>query len=285
MTINKFKKIFLVKLREIYPFEEAQNFFFLLMKKYLNRTRVELSLNPNMEIGHEKEQLLNNALKKLVDYYPIQYILGDTEFYGLTFKVNKDVLIPRPETEELVDWIIQDLKEIRNKKKDICILDIGTGSGCIAVTLAKNIEDVKVWALDLSEKALITARKNAIKNKVKLHFIQEDILKPFDLELKFDILVSNPPYVRELEKKQMKNNVLNHEPDLALYVKDNEPLLFYDKIADMAVQNLNKKGKLYFEINQFLGKEVKILLLDKGFKNIQIKKDMYGKDRMLKANI
>lgn len=285
MRINDFKKIFLEELSEIYPIEEAQNIFFLLMKRYLNKTRVELSLNPNMEISIKKESLLNHALKKLIDYCPIQYILGDTEFYGLTFKVSKDVLIPRPETEELVAWIIQDVKEIINKKKDIYILDIGTGSGCIAVSLAKNLENVNVWALDISEDALIMAKQNTVKNNAKIQFIEADILKPFDLELKFDILVSNPPYVRELEKKQMKNNVLNHEPDVALYVKDDDPLLFYDKISDLARENLNTNGKLYFEINQFLGKEVKTLLLEKGFKNIQIKKDMYGKDRMVRANI
>ncbi len=285
MTVNNFKNIFLEKLSKIYRLEEAQNFFFILMKRYLNKTRVELSLNPKMKISHKKESLLNNALKKLIDYCPIQYIVGDTEFYGLTFEVNKDVLIPRPETEELVEWIIHDLNKTEKNKREDCILDIGTGSGCIAISLAKALKNEKVWAIDVSENALITARKNATHNYVKLHFIRADVLKPFNLELKFDILVSNPPYVRELEKKQMRDNVLKYEPDIALYVKDDDPLLFYDKISDLALKNLNDYGKLYFEINQFLGKEIKSLLKEKGFKNVQIKKDMYGKDRMIRANI
>lgn len=285
MTINDFKKTFLSKLREVYPLNEARNVFFLLMKRHLNITRVDLSLYPNREINPQKEHLLHTALEKLIDYCPIQYILGDTEFYGSTFKVNKDVLIPRPETEELVEWIIKDLNEKDKNRKEVRILDIGTGSGCIAISMAKNLDNKNVLAIDISEKALVLARKNAIENKVKLHFIQADILKPIDLGIKLDVIVSNPPYVRELEKKEMKNNVLKYEPDIALFVKDEDPLLFYDKISDLAVQNLNTNGKLYFEINQFLSKDVKTLLKEKGFNNIQIRKDMFGKDRMVKASI
>ncbi len=285
MTINDFKKTFLSKLREVYPLNEARNVFFLLMKRHLNITRVDLSLYPNREINPQKEHLLHTALEKLIDYCPIQYILGDTEFYGSTFKVNKDVLIPRPETEELVEWIIKDLNEKDKNRKEVRILDIGTGSGCIAISIAKNLDNKNVLAIDISEKALVLARKNAIENKVKLHFIQADILKPIDLGIKLDVIVSNPPYVRELEKKEMKNNVLKYEPDIALFVKDEDPLLFYDKISDLAVQNLNTNGKLYFEINQFLSKDVKTLLKEKGFNNIQIRKDMFGKDRMVKASI
>ncbi len=285
MTINDFKKTFLSKLREVYPLNEARNVFFLLMKRHLNITRVDLSLYPNREINPQKEHLLHTALEKLIDYCPIQYILGDTEFYGSTFKVNKDVLIPRPETEELVEWIIKDLHEKDKNRKEARILDIGTGSGCIAISMAKNLDNKNVLAIDISEKALVLARKNAIENKVKLHFIQADILKPIDLGIKLDVIVSNPPYVRELEKKEMKNNVLKYEPDIALFVKDEDPLLFYDKISDLAVQNLNTNGKLYFEINQFLSKDVKTLLKEKGFNNIQIRKDMFGKDRMVKASI
>jgi release factor glutamine methyltransferase len=283
MTLNNLKTIFLSELSPIYPSQEIQSFFHLLMEGYLNMKRVDLALEPNKKISSETEQKFNSALLKLKKEYPIQYIIGATEFYGLTFKVNEDVLIPRPETEELVDWIIKETKEEKKKNKDLNILDVGTGSGCIAISLAKNLTDAEVWAVDISQKALLLAKENAKKNDVKINFKVRDILKTTDLESKFDIIVSNPPYIRELEKKHMQNNVLKYEPGIALFVKDKNPLLFYDKISDLAIKSLNPNGKLFFEINQALGIEVYTLLIEKGFKKIELKNDIYGENRMVKA--
>ncbi|WNH09690.1 peptide chain release factor N(5)-glutamine methyltransferase [Thalassobellus suaedae] len=202
----------------------------------------------------------------------------------MPFKVNEHTLIPRPETEELVEWII---KEFKNYNSEIRILDIGTGSGCIAVALAKRLKNVKVYALDISKDALKIARKNAELNGVDIEFIEADILNinqsVFNEESEFDIIVSNPPYVRDKEKELMKANVLNNEPHLALFVKDENPLQFYKAITEFAVEKLNKNGQLFFEINEFLGKDMIRLLLKNNFKNIQLKQDIFKKDRMIKG--
>ena len=189
-------------------------------------------------------------------------------------------MIPRPETEELVNWIIEDVKHHSEKIK---ILDIGTGSGCIAISLAKNLKNAEVWALDISNKAIKIAQENALLNKVKIQFINENILKLNELNAEFDIIVSNPPYVRELEKIEIKNNVLDNEPHLALFVKDQNPLLFYDKICDFSKNNLTPNGTLFFEINQYLGKETMYLLEEKGFNNSELRKDIFNNDRMIKV--
>jgi len=208
--------------------------------------------------------------------------LGKTSFYGLEFEVNSNVLIPRPETEELVDWIIRSTKyEVRGTK--LKVLDIGTGSGCIAISLAKNIPNAEVFAIDVSEKALATAQKNAESNQVNVTFLEKNILEIYDLEQHFDIIVSNPPYVRELEKQEIKKNVLDNEPHLALFVDDNDALIFYRKIAELAMKNLSPNGQLFFEINQYLGKEMIDLLEKMGFKNVELRKDIYGNDRMVKG--
>ena len=219
----------------------------------------------------------------------------------MNFEVNENVLIPRPETEELVDWIIESEKlEVRSQKlgvagENLKVLDIGTGSGCIAISLAKNLQNFQVFAIDISEKAIETAERNADKNNVSIHFIKTDILKlnnldelqtsSFPVSTKYDIIVSNPPYVRNLEKAEIKKNVLDNEPHLALFVDDNDALIFYNKIAELALKNLSKKGKLYFEINQYLGKETVELLTKMNFKNIELRKDIYGNDRMIRCEI
>jgi len=195
--------------------------------------------------------------------------------------VNKNTLIPRPETEELVETIL----EGANTFKALQILDIGTGSGCIPISLAKKLPKATIFAIDVSKEALAIAKQNASRNNVAINFLQEDILKAEILAQKFDIIVSNPPYVRALEKVAIKNNVLANEPHLALFVEDNNPLIFYDKIANLAKKYLRKNGMLYFEINEYLGKEMIDLLVLKGFKDIQLKKDLFGKDRILKASI
>jgi len=281
MLVQKFKKQFFLELSELYPETEIQSFFNILIEFKLNLTRVDLALKPNLEITAQEIIFFEKALSDLKKHIPIQYIIGETEFYGFPFKVNENVLIPRPETEELVAWIINDNKS----SSKIKILDIGTGSGCIPISLAKKIPNAEVYAIDISSDALKTAKENAKLNNVTIHFIELDILQAKDLPSNFDIIVSNPPYVRELEKEMMQQNVLDYEPHLALFVKNENPLLFYNKIADLAKNYLVENGNLYFEINQYLGKDTSELLTSKGFKNVKLKKDIFEVDRMIKASI
>lgn len=283
MKLIDFKKQFFSALSELYPETEIQSFFNILIEFKLNLKRIDIALQPTFEIEATALDYLENATSDLKKHIPIQYIIGETEFYGLPFYVNENVLIPRPETEELVNWIINELKA-KSQKSKIKILDIGTGSGCIPISLAKNIPNATVYAIDISSKALKTAQKNATLNKVNIQFIEADILNTNELPAKFDIIVSNPPYVRNLEKQEIQPNVLNHEPHLALFVEDNNPLLFYDKIADLAKNNLTKNGQLFFEINQYLGQETVGLLKSKGFLTIELKKDVFGVDRMIRCS-
>lgn len=278
MKINHFKSEFLNQLSKIYDKEENESFFFMILKEMKGLTRIDLALNPDLELSEKELKQIEFYLSELKNNKPIQYLIGKTEFYGLEFQVDENVLIPRPETEELVDWIIQENKS----KKDFTILDIGTGSGAIAVSLAKNLS-AEVFAFDVSYDALAIAQKNSDHNQTFVHFIEFDILNDVWEGEKFDVIVSNPPYVRELEKKEMKANVLNHEPHLALFVQDEDPLIFYKKIADFALEHLSENGQLYFEINQYLGKETVEMLLEKGFKNVHLKKDIFGNDRMILA--
>lgn len=279
MQLLQFKNHFFSELSNIYPTTEIQSFFKLLIEFKLGLNRIETALQPAFEINTENEVYLQSALQELKNHIPIQYIIGKTEFYGLTFRVTNDVLIPRPETEELVNWIVQE----NDQSEKLKILDIGTGSGCIAISLAKLLPNSEVTAIDISSEALKIAKENALLNNVTIHFLEKNILETTELPHNFDIIVSNPPYVRELEKEQMHPNVLRNEPHLALFVKDNNPLLFYNKIADLAKSNLTTNGILYFEINQYLGSEMKELLQHKGFTTVELRKDLYDVDRMLKA--
>ena len=283
MKIKEYKGHFIKALLPFYDEMEAESFFYLILENKRQLRRIDLALD--VDSIFSKSEILNwNAiLEKLKIQIPIQYIIGTTHFYGLEFIVDENVLIPRPETEELVDWIVK-LNSKLSKKKNLKILDIGTGSGCIAVSLAKNIPNSEVFAIDVSEKALAIAKKNAILNKVPVTFLHKNILETKDLNQKFDIIVSNPPYVRNLEKAEIKPNVLDNEPHLALFVPDNDPLIFYKKIAELAAANLNPNGQLFFEINQYLGKETQELLEYIGLKNIELRKDIYGNDRMIACN-
>ena len=279
MLIQEFKRHFFLELSNLYPETEIQSFFNILIEFKLHLSRIQLALEHNFNLNNDDLVFLQNALSKLKYQIPIQYIVEETAFYGLMFKVDKNVLIPRPETEELVDWIIQTHKNKNNLK----ILDIGTGSGCIAISLAKNLPNAEVSAIDISAEALNVAKNNAILNNVKVDFINADILTLQKLDQNFDVIVSNPPYVRELEKEQMQQNVLSNEPHIALFVENGNPLLFYDKIAELAKNHLTENGALYFEINQYLGAETVDLLKTKGFKNSELKKDIYGIERMVKC--
>lgn len=284
MTIRQYRDQFIQELTPLYDAGEAESFFYLVLEANHRLQRVDLALQPDLVFSVTELALWNSILEQLKKEIPIQYILGKTHFYGLEFEVNSDVLIPRPETEELVDWIIgsQD-SEVRIQK--LKILDIGTGSGCIAISLAKNLPNAAVFALDISEKALVTAQSNAQLNQVAIQFLHQSILETEDLGQQFDIIVSNPPYVRHLEKKEIKKNVLDNEPHLALFVENDEALIFYQKIAQLAQKNLSPNGQLYFEINQYLGLEMLALLQEMGFKNSELRKDIYGNDRMIQCTI
>lgn len=283
MNLKELKIYFISSIKNLYPSEEVFSFFNLLAEKQLGLSRIEIALQPEKEISEAEKLEFDKAISRLGNFEPIQYILGDTEFFGLPFRVDNNVLIPRPETEELVDWIAD---ETQNKEANI--LDIGTGSGCISISLAKHLPKAKVVGLDVSADALLVAKHNAELNKVDVTFVKTDVLDENSWELmledvKFDTIVSNPPYVRILEKKLMKPNVISHEPDIALFVEDEDPLLFYRKIAQLSKIYLKPEGALYFEINEYLSKEMKEMLEFEGFKDVEIRKDIFKKDRMIKC--
>lgn len=281
--IKDYKTKFVAELLSFYDEMEAESFFHLILENQRNLRRIDLAMNIDLHFSVDETLIWDSILERLKLEIPIQYILGTTHFYGSEFNVNENVLIPRPETEELVDWITSSAVNMP-KFKNLKILDIGTGCGCIAISLAKNITDAEVFAIDISDKALATAKENADLNTVTVNFIQRNILEVTDLEQQFDIIVSNPPYVRNLEKAEIKPNVLANEPHLALFVADDDALLFYRKIAELATKNLSVEGKLFFEINQYLGKETVELLENRNFKNIELRKDIYGNDRMIACN-
>ena len=285
MTLKECRLHIHEALSKIYPKTEIDSFFFLMIEEKLNLQRIDTVLKPDLLISHDNLTTFLKIIKRLQNEEPIQYILKKTSFYGLPFIVDKNTLIPRPETEELVAWIIEEASKGKLHKKDkISILDIGTGTGCIPISLAKNLIKSSVSAVDISQKALLIAKKNALLNNTKIDFFEMDILNTESLPQKFDIIVSNPPYVRELEKREIKKNVLQNEPHLALFVDNNNPLLFYKKIADLAIKYLRQDGLLFFEINQYLEKETVKMLEMKGFKNIELRKDLFGNYRMIQCN-
>jgi len=302
MLLKEIKDIFHRELGELYPKEEIDSFFYSCIEHYLQLERFILAIQPGITLTQEEEQPLFEALTELKTEKPLQYILGTAHFMDLELQVNENVLIPRPETEELVQWILDDFQKGGQFKLDaersrsvisttlndhsLKILDIGTGSGCIAIALAKNLPDAKIYALDVSEEALEVAKKNAKSNGVNIGFMHQDILNPeleLEFKLHFDVIVSNPPYVRELEKNTINKNVKDFEPCTALFVSDEDPLLFYKAIIDFSENNLNENGSLYFEINQYLGEETKALFNARNFSEIELRKDIFGNDRMLKA--
>ena len=290
MNIKKFRDYFNKTLKKLYPTSEIDTFLFLLLEEYLNFKRIDIVLKSNFEISPEDLILLRSSTKLLEQEIPIQYILGKTEFYGFPYILNEHVLIPRPETEELISSILENVLKTRSfhtnaNEKQLKILDIGTGSGCIPISLKKSLPFAEITAIDVSNEALTIAKKNAVLNKVDINLTQQDILNTTSLNQLYDVIVSNPPYVRESEKKEIKNNVLNNEPHMALFVEDNNPLVFYNKIAELAKNHLTKNGTLFFEINQYLGKETVELIKLKGFNKIQLKKDIFGRDRIIIASL
>lgn len=283
MTLKELKSTFITQLSEVYPSQEVESIFTVLSEYFLNYTRLENVLKADESLSEEIIKHFENAISRLKRQEPVQYICGKTEFYSLPFKVDKHTLIPRPETEGLVQWIIDDENKKQTKSKTL--LDIGTGSGCIAISLAKNLKDIDVSALDFSPEALKTAHKNSVLNSVKVTFFELDLLDEQTLPQRYDIMVSNPPYVRELEKSNMRSNVLEYEPKSALFVTDKDPFLFYRRIARLANLYLTDNGRVYFEINEYLSDELKALLLTERFTDIEVRKDIFGKDRMIKCSV
>ena len=285
-TIKDVFLSFQQSLAEIYDRRETEAIALLVLEEITDLSRSKIKAFTEDEITGEASEKIHLILEELKTGKPVQYILGTTEFYGLNFLVNPATLIPRPETEELVQWVLEESKKLKIKnQKPLTVLDIGTGSGCIAISVKKNLPEAVITAIDISPEALHTAKQNAVINEVNVDFIQDDILKS---QLKFesqklDIIISNPPYVTLQDKLLMHQNVTNFEPHNALFVPQNDPLIFYKAIADFAVKHLSNNGLLFFEINENFGEETVELLSNKGFINTELRQDMSGRDRMIMA--
>ncbi|MCL2073340.1 MAG: peptide chain release factor N(5)-glutamine methyltransferase [Marinilabiliaceae bacterium] len=276
-TINDAVNHIVTKLQKITEPAEAHNYAWLIINFLKNYTKADLILKGDEPLTSLERRFINNSLHKLILSEPIQYVLSRAYFMDIPLFVNQSVLIPRPETEELVAWVIGEINE-----KPVSILDIGTGSGCIACAIKKFATTAKIDAWDISNAALKIAQVNAKLNNLDIQFKQLDILKYQYLNpTLYDIIISNPPYVTVAEKRFMRRNVLKYEPHVALFVPNDTPFLFYEKISDLATKSLNSGGKLFFEINEKYGQEVTEILNSKGFENIQLRKDISGKDRMI----
>ena len=281
-TIDEINRQFKNQLNSIYSLNEIQQLLFMVYESVLNFTKIEVLTNTVQVIEEDKYNSIINIKERLISNEPIQYILGEADFFDLKFKVDSSVLIPRPETEEIVQWVIDSCD-----KKDAKILDMGTGSGCIAVSLAKNIIGSQVSAVDISKKALEIAQYNTHLNNTAVKFIHYDILKDnFDkLPQLVDVLISNPPYIKNSERTLMKHNVLDFEPNIALFVSDDDPLIFYREIAKLGRNILKLEGILFFEINESLGDEMVEMVKLLGYNKIELREDINGKKRMLRARV
>lgn len=290
MKLVEIAAIYQEKLVELYDADEAHSLFLVVLEELLGYKRTDYILNKQTNVNEADLLKLKNILIDLSNGKPIQYVLKCAEFYGLKFKVNPSVLIPRPETEELVAWILSIYNSpiaahSNTSNAETTILDLGTGSGCIAIALKKHLPNAQVSAIDISSEALTTAKENAVLNKVAIAFVEDDMLQLSSSKYpKFDVIVSNPPYIKENEKQEMHTNVLHNEPPTALFVSNEQPLVFYEAIADFALKTLKPHGHLFFEINEFLSNEMVGMLKLKSFNNIELKKDINGKYRMLLAS-
>ena len=281
MTIKEIQKQFLAALNKMYGAGEAAAMTTMIFESLGNITTRDLTTKANVEVENSIDVKLMDALKKLIDHVPVQHIIGKAWFYNLSFTVNKSVLIPRPETEELVLEAINFLKLHKSKN----VVDIGTGSGCIPISIKKNVTDAIVTSLDVSHGALELATQNALDNNVDIHFLNFDFLeeKNYDLLPKFDVIISNPPYIPENEKHILDKNVTMYEPHLALFVPQNDPLLFYKKILIFAEENLEEGGQIFLEIHEDFAAAAATIFTEKNY-TVTIKKDMQGKQRMLLIN-
>ncbi len=278
-TIAALKLRFREELSHAYPRLEIDHFFAMTAYELLGYSRAEIQINRNESVENSKVERIDSIIQGLQVYEPIQYLLGFSDFYGLRFKVNSNVLIPRPETEELVRWVLDESEDSVQS-----ILDLGTGSGCIAISLKKAMPHAQVFGVDKSVEALNLAQHNAKINDVNMEFFGFDILKQESLGfMNFDIMVSNPPYVTYEDKEKMERNVLDFEPHIALFVPEDDPLIFYRNIVDLAEGHLKKGGKIFFEINESFDAEIRSLLTDRGFTSVEIRKDLNGRFRMAKG--
>ncbi len=301
--MNTIKDVFLhfkQELAGLYDPQETEAITLTVLTELLNSTKGIIKAFPEKELTLTQQEEANNILTQLKTGKPLQYALGYAEFYGLKFMVNSSTLIPRPETEELVEWVLDSVASggLRGSVSSdgsgvsrLSVLDIGTGSGCIAISLKKNLPNAQVSAIDISTDALNTAKENAKLNNVEVNFMQVDVLNlPFTtqhspLATRYSLLISNPPYVTLEDKKRMHTNVTDFEPHTALFVPEDDPLIFYKAIADFALANLAENGLLFLEINESLGKETVTLLESKGFKDVELRQDMSGRDRMIKTRL
>jgi release factor glutamine methyltransferase len=281
-------------LTNLYDAQEMEAITLMVLTEVLNTSKATIKAFAERELTLTQQEEVNAILSQLITGKPLQYALGYTDFYGLKFMVNPATLIPRPETEELVEWVIASLKsEVFSRESltgSLNILDIGTGSGCIAISLKKNLPAAQVSAIDISYDALQTAKENAKLNEVDVNFIEADVLNLpqtnySPLTTHYSLIISNPPYVTLEDKKKMHTNVTDFEPHTALFVPEDDPLIFYKAIADFALDNLTNNGLLFFEINESLGKETVELLESKGFKDVELRQDMSGRDRMVRTTL
>jgi release factor glutamine methyltransferase len=283
MTIQQSYKQLLFQLYEMYDDREAANIADLVIENITGFKKVDRIINKQFPLNKKQLQLLNDYTNELLKHKPVQYILHEAWFSGMKLYVDENVLIPRPETEELVEWIV---KTVTSRNSQVGnLLDIGTGSGCIPIALKKKLHPTEVHALDISEGALNVAKQNADTHQTEIHFHLLNILdKNCWKQLpNFDIIVGNPPYIKQSETLSMQQNVLNYEPHLALFVDDEDVLKFYKAIAEFGLHHLNKNGQLFFEINEMMGKQVRELLTHCRYSNVELKKDLQNKDRMVKA--
>lgn len=280
-SLVSIKTYFLRALSSTYGDEEALRLFYFLCDAWLGYSKVDIKLNEGKRLSESDLLLFFYGVKDLLKQRPVQYIAGKTWFYGLELKIGAGVLIPRPETEELVDWVVQSERNAKN------VLDIGTGSGCIALAIKNNLKNAAVFGVDVSKDALLIAQENAKQLAIDVEFLELNILTDTQLfeKQKLDVIVSNPPYIPESDKEDMAPNVLHYEPQLALFVPNNQPLKFYQAVAEFGVRNLSGSGVLYFEIHESFGPETVKLLANLGYSNILVKKDLQGKDRMVRAEL
>lgn len=281
MTLNSYKKWFNEQLQHLYDADEIKSMLTIVAYEVLGLSRVDLVLKDNESLSEAQIVQLNNVLSQLQQEIPIQYIFEKAYFYGYEFKVSPATLIPRRETEELVEWVLSEMN--RQPEKKWRVLDIGTGTGCIPISIKKEFPLAEIFAMDISTGALKIAKENAEKLNASVIFIEQNILSTEQLD-SYDIIISNPPYVRNLEKAEIKKNVLDYEPHLALFVEDNDPLIFYRKITQLAQKSLTENGLLFFEINQYLGEEMQ-QMVSEYFKIIELRKDLQGNDRMMKCSV
>jgi len=296
MTIDEARKEIIKNIRDIYEQNESNNIAELLIESITKLSRSERIIDGNRILSIAQENLLHSSNFRLQKHEPIQYIINEAWFAGMRFYVDKNVLIPRPETEELVEWVVEEYRientedriqnaEYRVQNSGFKILDVGTGSGCIAIALKNKLPLSEVWACDISDQALNIARINADALQATIDFVPLNFLDPGQRRQlpNVDVIVSNPPYVPQNEKTEMKRNVVEYEPSTALFVTDDDPLIFYKAIAEFGREKLNKGGRIYAEIHENLGEPVKGLFLSEGYQTVQLKKDLQEKDRMIKA--